>query len=100
MAWDSSDRRTELPPDWRRRRAAVLARDHHRCRWPLTYGGECGADADEVDHRHDPQDHSLGALWALCPVHHGRKTQAEARAARRPQTTRRRAPEPHPGRIG
>lgn len=99
MAWQSSNRRSELPPDWPRRRARILRRDRRRCRWPLTFGGECGAEANEVDHRRDPHDHSPANLWALCTWHHQRKTLTESSAARRetPTRTRRRVAEPHPG---
>lgn len=99
MAWTSSDRARRLPRGWASIRARILRRDRNRCRWPLTYGGECGAPAGEVDHRDDPDDHGDANLWALCSAHHRAKTQAESRAARSPSAARRRPPEPHPGRT-
>lgn len=97
MAWSSSNRRAGLPSNWATIRRRILRRDGHRCQWPLTFGGICGADAHEVDHRADPALHTDANLWALCPPHHGHKTQLEAAAARPARATRRRPAEPHPG---
>lgn len=74
--WEQSNRRSELPPDWEHRRARVLRRDGHRC-------VQCGAPANEVDHRDDPMDHAYTNLQTLCHPCHATKTKAEAAAGRR-----------------
>lgn len=99
MSWENSTRRSRLPADWPRRRARILRRDRRRCRWPLTYGGECGAEANEVDHRNGGDDHSEANLWTLCRWHHNAKTQAEALAAQPQQQTKRRGADRHPGAL-
>lgn len=97
MAWDSSDRRTDLPANWRDIRASILERDRHSCQWPLTFGGVCGVHANEVDHKRGRTNHALENLWALCPTHHQAKTQREARQAKPRRVSRKRPTEQHPG---
>lgn len=95
--WASSNRRSELPPDWHKIRARILRRDGHRCTW-IENGHSCGAPATDVDHVADPLDHSEANLRSLCDPHHKRKTQAEAQAARaRLVALRRRPVDAHPG---
>lgn len=96
--WASSDRRSELPPDWPRIRRRVLRRDGYRCTW-VEVGVRCSALATDVDHAGERMDHSDESLRSLCEPHHKAKTQAEAAAARAAKS-RRRPPPPHPGMVG
>lgn len=66
-AFQYTRRAERLPKDWRARRQTVLARDNYLCR-------NCGAPANEVDHRVAGDDHSLDNLQALCTPCHRRKT--------------------------
>lgn len=80
IAWQGSTRRTELPPDWERRRRTVLARD------PLcTDGRSCQrmALSTECHHTRDKRDHSLDALAGICKACHAMATQEQAARARR-----------------
>ncbi|GIG61136.1 hypothetical protein Lfu02_55080 [Longispora fulva] len=102
MAWDSSDRRAQLPRDWPRRRALVLRRDGHMCQWVRQDGSDelCLEAATDVDHIIPGSDHRLVNLRALCAWHHGRKSGGEgAQAAAAKRTSRYRPREQHPGRL-
>lgn len=99
MAWSSSNRREQLPPDWHKIRARILKRDTHTCKWPLSFGALCGNPAHEVDHRHTPTNHSDNNLWALCPTHHTIKTTQESLAARPRLAPKQRSIEKHPNKI-
>jgi 5-methylcytosine-specific restriction endonuclease McrA len=92
--WAGSTRRYALPDDWPERRALVLERDEHRCRWRegVTV---CGLRATDVDHIKPGNDHSLTNLQALCRDHHAIKSSREGNAA--PRVTRWRPAERHPG---
>lgn len=98
MAWATSNRRAQLPPDWAKRAKACLAAAGGRCEWLLPSGKRCPRPATDADHKSDPLDHD--DLQALCRTHHNKKTGEEARAGRidrskanRPAETR------HPGRL-
>lgn len=96
MAWETSDRRARLPADWKKRVAAIWARDGGRCTWRLPKTGKrCPRKGADVDHIRNNDDHSPSNLRLLCRVHHDQKTQREAQRgrAKRPK----RAPEAHPG---
>lgn len=95
MAWDTSNRRAELPAGWERIRARILARDRHRCTW-IEDGQRCEARATDVDHIEDKHDHADTNLRSLCRPHHNRHTQTQATAARA-RYPRLRPPTPHPG---
>lgn len=107
VSWSGSARRASLPPDWETRiRPAVLARDGHRCQWPIG-AAICAAAANQVDHK---TPHHLGGtddfdnLWAICPPHHSFKSSQEGGRAfgairTRMAAARWRKPEPHPGLI-
>lgn len=102
MAWESHNRKYPLPADWSLRRIRVLRRDGYRCQERHSTGELCGELAHEVDHivpRSQGGGHELENLRAICRWHHGRKSSAEGRAARRPRPTQKRDPEPHPGRL-
>jgi 5-methylcytosine-specific restriction endonuclease McrA len=101
MAWSTSNRRADLPPDWDSAvRPRILARDGYRCVRTLEAGGRCPETTRlEVDHIGDPHDHDDANLQTLCRWHHARKTARESAAARRrsPRERRARPPERHPG---
>lgn len=66
------------PPDWRRRRVVVFARDGHVCRY-------CGQYANTVDHvvaMVDGGTHDLANLVACCGACNSRKSMERNRAAR------------------
>lgn len=96
--WAGSQRRHQLPDDWPTRRAAVLDRDEHRCRWRED-GTVCGKRATDVDHIRRGNDHSYANLQALCAEHHAIKSSREGTEARW-QARMRRPAERHPGLIG
>lgn len=100
MSWATSGRRSELPPDWARRRAVVLERDGYRCVAVLRDGVRCQGMATDVDHVVHRDDHRVEALQSLCSWCHKRKTAQEAAAARRVAMPSRTRPEPpHPGAL-
>jgi hypothetical protein len=100
MAWETSNRRAELPPDWKDRVKAVWKRDGGRCRWLLPVSGErCPRKGADVDHRYGPTRHEISDLWLLCRHHHDKKTQREAWAGRTKRKTPKRPQERHPGLI-
>lgn len=80
MTWASAGRR--LPPDWKRRVAAVKARAHGRCQWVMADGRRCPDPGTDCDHINDPDDHALTNLQWLCGWHHDRKTAAQSAAAK------------------
>ena len=92
MAWETSNRRASLPPDWRKIRARILQRD------PLcTLALDCCAGRSvEVDHIGEATDHRDHMLRGVCSPCHKRRTQQQAREAR---PTRARPQPPHPGVI-
>lgn len=96
MAWDTSNRKAELPHDWQARRIRVLRRDSYRCQARDSQGRLCGAWANQVDHIERGNNHDEDNLQALCRWHHARKSSAEGAAARRPRPTKAREREPHP----
>ena len=106
MAWENSNRKARLPPNWDQLREAVLRRDNYKCKWWLLTdeGGKtfCGAPANQADHKIAGDDHSMGNLQALCEPHHARKSSREggqAAGKRRAEIRKRfrREPEVHPG---
>lgn len=80
--WAGSNRRAELPKDWPRRRARILKRDGYRCTHTED-GRRCLADATDVHHVGDRDDHDETNLASLCAPHHWAETAAEAAQARR-----------------
>ena len=101
MAWESSDRRAQLPPDWARLVAAVKARAGGRCEARLPRSGKrCPRPGTDCDHKDGPLDHSMSNLQWLCGEHHKIKTSREAHAARETKKgSRYRPPEDHPGAL-
>lgn len=97
MAWETSDRRDRLPPDWHKRVAKVKERDGGRCTWKLRSGKRCPRRGTDVDHRVSGDNHELSNLQLLCEDHHKRKTQWEAQAGRGKRKPPPRREERHPG---
>lgn len=97
MGWETSNRRSRLPADWRARRAAVFARAGNQCEYEEN-DQRCLAPAEECDHIRPNDDHSLGNLQALCHRHHAMKTAQQRRLGYRARSNKR-AEEPHPGII-
>lgn len=98
--WSGSTRRSRLPRDWHRIRAAVLERDGHRCTATLRDDTRCAEPGTDVDHIDRHGGDGLDNLQTLCGWHHRKKTAqeaAEARAAQAPKPTLRRPREQHPG---
>lgn len=91
--WKNSNRRSQLPPDWPKRREQVKKRDRACVK--------CGAPGTDVDHIIPGDDHSLGNLRLLCAACHKEKSSAEGGAAyaakRRAIERRLRRTEKHPG---
>jgi 5-methylcytosine-specific restriction enzyme A len=96
MSWDTSGRRAQLPSNWGTIRRRILERDQHRCTAP-THVDACDGTATEVDHIHDPGDHSDDNLRSLNHWCHQQRTLAQAAAARARRPRAQRPPERHPG---
>lgn len=100
MAWETSDRRQELPSNWNGLVSQVKSRDGGRCVWRLPSGKRCPRAGRDVDHIGDPSDHSLRNLRLLCGDHHDARTRIQAIFAKRKAAERpRRAVEQHPGMV-
>lgn len=90
MVWSSSNRRAQLPNNWRTLRAWVLQRDNRVCQ---IGGPDCSTWANEVDHIQPGDNHHPNNLQAVCHRCHATKTHAESMT----WPPRNRPPEPHPG---
>lgn len=101
MTWDTSRRRSQLPPDWAQLRKQVFARADHRCEHVESSGQRCTAAATDCDHIKRGNNHALENLQGLCRTHHAQKTQQESRQAwnKRYIEARKRSPEEHPGAL-
>ena len=104
MKWTNSNRRNELPPDWRRRREVVIRREGGQCQamsqitdWGtiLHDGVRCERPGVEVNHtyraNHDPR-----SLELLCAAHHRIETQRQSAEARARMKAPKLPAEPHP----
>lgn len=87
-AWQGSNRRATLPPDWPAIAARTLRRDR-TCQlaypgtWHTRHGPtRCAGRSSEVDHIGDPSDHTPGNLRGVCAPCHRRRTQAQSASAR------------------
>ena len=90
--WRGSNRKSRLPADWSRLRAAVLKRCGFRCEW-RDNGARCWNEATDADHIEAGDNHSLDNLQGLCRAHHLTKTGREARAVQEKFKALRRLPE-------
>ncbi|MFI7429266.1 HNH endonuclease [Micromonospora sp. NPDC049836] len=105
MAWDTSNRASRLPANWKQIRERVLRRDNYACQWVKEDGSgkKCYEPADEVDHIVPGDNHAMTNLRALCHHHHAKKTGREGTAARvanmRRVDSRYRRTEQHPGML-
>ncbi|MER5671146.1 hypothetical protein [Pseudonocardia alni] len=73
----------------------MLDRDGHQCTWKTGRDTWCGAEAREVDHIGDRDDHRPENLRALCTPHHRERTSRQANEIR--EQRRYRPAERHPG---
>lgn len=97
MGWETSDRKSDLPPNWDRIRIRVLRRDRYICQIRLQ---GCTKRASDVDHIGSRTDHSLLNLQSACAHCHGRKSSQEGHnAKRRLRDARKRPDERHPGAL-
>lgn len=81
--WSQSQRRSELPDDWREIRQRILERDGYQCTFPDDTGERCTAVATDVHHTGDKHDHRDEHLASACSPHHKRQTGKDGRAAQR-----------------
>jgi 5-methylcytosine-specific restriction protein A len=101
--WAGSNRRDELPSDWKKIRGRILARDGYQCTH-VRYdtGRRCTETLNlEVDHIGDKDDHDPANLRVLCRYHHGQRTARQGAEGRRRQArpTRRRPSDDHPSAL-
>lgn len=100
MAWETSDRASRLPADWKVRVKKVKDRALGRCEWKLPSGDRCPRPGTDCDHRKPGDNHELWNLQWLCSHHHAKKTASEAWAGKRAkkgQSRTKRRVERHPG---
>lgn len=99
MPWQSSRRRKD-PPGWSALRRAVIERAQGQCEYHTPPSDQTpmaircsfpGKDVDHIVNLANGGSDSLVNLQLLCEWHHKQKTQAEAKANRKPRT------EKHPG---
>lgn len=106
MGWDTSSRRTQLPPGWARIRKAVRDRAGGKCEWlrvtralpwlPQT-DTACPAYGTDCDHiQRGGPDTPANLAW-LCADHHQTKSSLEGGHARAAKYTTKRPAEQHPG---
>lgn len=100
MAWNTSQRRTQLPPNWEDLRRQAKTRAHGICEHH-TNGQRCTNPGTELHHTGDNTDHRLETLEWICRDCHKAETQQQARAAQTAKytTARKRPPETHPGQL-
>lgn len=89
--WQGSDRVKRLPPEWKKIRARVLARDPICKLCDLRPSTHCDHIVAKTD------EHAEDRLQGVCATCHGLKSSAEGNTAPRATEGRRRPPEPHPG---
>ena len=91
--WRGSDRRSRLPSNWAKIRAAVLARDS-TCK---ICGVRPSTHCDHIEAKTDA--HAEDRLQGVCATCHGLKSSREGNDAQRanPRPGRKRPEERHPG---
>lgn len=81
-AFENSQRRSQLPSNWKQVREEVLERDGHRCVETFSDGKRCPTtEGLEVDHIRRGNDHRLSNLRTLCEWHHLQKSTREGAEA-------------------
>lgn len=100
MAWDTSNRRHQLPPNWQDLRRQVKARAQGICEY-IDNEVRCTTPGTECHHTGHNEDHSINKLQWICTEHHKRETWKQARQSQTERyiTARKRPPETHPGLI-
>ena len=95
MVWTSSDRRSDLPKDWRQRRLKVKERSGGQCE-AVNDGVRCQQEGTECHHTGSRTDHRLEKLQWICSPCHKQRTTID----RIEKYSRNRPIEPHPGLRG
>lgn len=98
MAWDTSRRRDQLPPNWQDLRRQTRTRADGICEH-TDNGVRCTSLGTDCHHTGRNDDHRLEALQWLCRPHHDIETRRQSREAwnRRYIEAKKRDPEAHPG---
>lgn len=76
MAWETSDRKSRLPPNWLQLRKEVFELKGRLCLM-LKDGVICGAEASDIDHIVPNDDDSIDNLQPVCRACHKRKSSSE-----------------------
>lgn len=104
MPWESSTRRPD-PPGWKALRQRVISRAQGQCEYLPPATGQAqtsqrcfypGKDVDHIVNVANGGTDDMENLQLLCDWHHKQKTQAEAKANRKPRSERHPG-EKHPG---
>lgn len=80
--WKGSNRRKELPRNWKQIRMEVRRRSRGQCEWVSPDGVRCRKAAVDVDHWVHRENHAPAFLRDLCRTHHNWKTSQESRAGK------------------
>lgn len=99
--WEGSKRGESVPHNWKAIRQLVMERDNGQCQELMLDGTKCpdpGTECDHIINVASGGTHSLDNLRMLCAWHHGKKSSAEGRAARK-YLTEQKPKEAHPGLI-
>ncbi len=96
--WSSSNRRSQLPPNWPSLRLQRFAIDNWTC-VDCDYRDDTQTGIGlECDHIGDPLDHSLDQLRTRCTTCHAEHTKQQAAEGRAAHAAKRRPPaRRHPG---
>lgn len=95
-SWNHSNRKAQLPKNWKMIRQEVLLRDSYHCTERDQYGFRCEQPASDVDHIVRGSDHRIQNLRSLCKRHHTRKSSSEGNAAKK-RFSKKHPGEPNPG---
>lgn len=100
MGWETSTRRSRLPPDWRTViRPAVKQRARGLCE-ATEHARGCNGTGTDADHITPGDDHTMDNLQWLSRPCHDAKTALETAARNAARASmRQRPPERHPGAI-
>jgi len=99
MAWSTSHRKDELPPNWAALRKQAKARAGDVCEFRDKAGVRCADKGSELHHTGRKFDHRLEVLMWICTPHHAGETARQAKAAQYAKyvAAKKRPTEQHPG---
>lgn len=80
--WGNSDRRSQLPSNWKAIREIVGQRDSWACQWHFADGTYCGLPGNQVDHIRPSGSDDPSNLRVLCAMHHAQKSSSEGGVAK------------------